>query len=103
VRNSDVNRDHPRAHRPSDHPATSLGPRGKNRATPPTIDHRERLWDRGAQSRPAHPLFFSKKTCRHQGDVEATHIDVRFTPKADIAQHRPHVRLVPIGHHLTAQ
>jgi hypothetical protein len=63
----------------------------------PTIDHRERLWDRGAQSRPAHPRFFSKKNVGigSSGDIEATHIDVRFTPKADIAQHRSHDRLVP--------
>src|SRR5262249_12567200 len=28
---------------------------------PATIDHRERLWDRGARSRSAHRRFFSKK------------------------------------------
>jgi hypothetical protein len=43
VRHRDVNRDHPHA---IDHPA---------------IDHRERLWDRGGESRPAHRRFFSKK------------------------------------------
>jgi hypothetical protein len=43
VRNRVVNRDHPV---PVDYP---------------TIDHRERLWDRGGESRPAHRRFFSKK------------------------------------------
>jgi hypothetical protein len=42
VRNRDVNRDHPVDH--------------------PTIDHRERLWDRGARSRSAHLRIFSKKS-----------------------------------------
>jgi hypothetical protein len=33
----------------------------QRRIRPPTIDHPQRLWVRGAQSRPAHLRFFSKK------------------------------------------
>jgi hypothetical protein len=46
VRNRDVNRDHPRARRPSDHP---------------TIDHRERLWDRARKIAPRHLRNFPQK------------------------------------------
>src|SRR5215468_11161860 len=72
-----------------DYPAMSPGPRcaiATSTATirapvdHPTIDHRERLWDRGVKSRPAHLRNFPKKnwkrarppTSRHLGESLGT-------------------------------
>jgi hypothetical protein len=63
-------------------------------ARTPTIDHRERLWDRGARSRPVHRRFFSKTESDLTQKLRTTAMattaaDARSPTTPTASDHRP--------------